>query len=106
MDMDLVVVLGFVLLVTITVTGGIVLFPISRKLGLFLEQAAKERADRLAARATGSPSSDVTEQLIQLMNNLESQVGHLTERQAFTERLLETRTSLPADESASGAREE
>ena len=94
MDMNLIVVFGFVATVVLIVTMGIVLFPISRKLGHFLEEAAKERAERIANRATGTQQalpSPVEQQLVHLLGSLEEQVSHLAERQEFTERLLEER---------------
>lgn len=94
MNMDLIVVFGFVATVVLIVTMGIVLFPISRKLGHFLEEAAKERAERIANRAANPPQalpSPVEQQLVTLLGNLEHQVSQLAERQEFTERLLEER---------------
>ncbi len=101
MDMDLVVVFSFVALLALIITTGIIVFPISRKLGLFLEQAAKERANRIAG---GQPAiaTPVADQLIQLMSGLEEQVGRLAERQAFTERLLEEKAQSGATKELPG----
>ena len=103
MNMDLVVVFGFVATVVLIVTMGIVLFPISRKLGHFLEEAARERAERIASRATGAQQalpSQVEQQLVNLMGSLEQQVSQLAERQEFTEKLLEERQRAGAPPSS------
>ncbi len=92
MDMNLVMVFAFVATLVLIITTGIILFPISRKLGYFLEQAARERAERLADATTqASLPSPQTDQMIELMSSLQSQIGQLAERQAFTEHLLEER---------------
>jgi len=102
MDMDLVVIFSFVSTLVLIITMGVVLFPISRKLGHFLEQAARDKASRLAGdRPAISPP--VADQLVQLMSNLEAQVSQLAEQQAFTERLLEERSP---ERSASRASED
>ena len=105
-NMDLIIIFSFISLVILIITTGIILFPISRKLGLFLEQAAKDRANRLASGQPASISSPVSDQLVQLMSSLESQVGHLAERQAFTERLLEGKAETDALREVPGARGE
>ncbi len=92
MDMDLVLIFSFVSTVVLIITMGVVLFPITRKLGHFLEQTAKDRAARLTGDQPVSIAPPVADQLVELMNSLESQVSYLTERQAFTERLLEERS--------------
>ena len=92
MDMDLVVIFAFVSMVVLIVTGGVVLFPISRRLGYFLEQATRERADRLAGgvrEALSGPAAN--DRLLRALSELQDQVAQLAERQAFTEQLLEHR---------------
>ncbi|MDX1579038.1 MAG: hypothetical protein R3266_11155 [Gemmatimonadota bacterium] len=93
MDMDLVVILSFVTGIVLIITVGIVFFPIARKLGHFLEEAAKERAERVA-RGAGRPAPlrpGAQEDIVQALTNLERRIGEVAERQAFTERLLEER---------------
>lgn len=102
MDMDLLV--GFAGLATIVliITGGIVLFPLSRKLGYLLEQAARDRADRLAHGAQGAlPDPAANDRVLQTLSELQDQVGRIAERQAFTEQLLERRLEDP-DREADG----
>jgi len=106
MDSDLLIIFGFVALIVLIVMTSVILYPISQKLALFLEQAAKERANRIADGRPASLSPPVSDQLVQLMTNLESQVGELAERQAFTERLLEGKTEVAAAKEEPGARGE
>lgn len=92
MDMDLVVIFAFISTIVLIITGGIVLFPISRKLAYFLEQATRERADRLAGgvrEALPGPAAD--DRVLRTLSDLRDQVEQLAERQAFTEQLLERR---------------
>ncbi|WP_419162114.1 hypothetical protein [Candidatus Palauibacter sp.] len=97
MDMDLVVIFGFVTSLVLIITGGIVLYPISRKLGYFLEEAARERADRLSGRIQEAlPDSAANDRVNQALSDLQDQIGHLAERQAFTEQLLERRLEGPS----------
>ena len=78
---------------------GVILFPISRKLGFFLEQAAKERAERLARGVQAElPDPTSQRQLVEALTSIESQMGQLAERQTFTERLLEERAEPPPTE--------
>lgn len=96
MDMDLLV--GFAGLATIVliITGGIVLFPLSRKLGYLLEQAARDRADRLAGGVQDAlPGPAANDRVLQTLSELQDQVGQIAERQAFTEQLLERRLENP-----------
>ncbi|WP_420616570.1 hypothetical protein [Candidatus Palauibacter sp.] len=96
MDMDLVVVFAFVSTIVLIITGGIVLFPLSRKLAYFLEQAARDRADRLAGGVGEDlPGTAPNDRLLQTLSDLQDQVGQIAERQAFTEQLLERRLENP-----------
>ncbi len=96
MDMDLVVIFAFVSTIVLIITGGIVLFPISRKLGYFLEQATRERADRLASGVKEAlPGPAANDRLLQTLSDLQDQVGQIAERQGFTEQLLEHRREDP-----------
>ncbi|MCZ0934647.1 MAG: hypothetical protein OXJ54_05635 [Gemmatimonadetes bacterium] len=92
MDMDLVVIFAFISAIVLIITGGVVLLPISRKLGYFLEQAARDRAGRLGGGAKETlPGPAANDRLLQTLSDLQDQVGQLAERQAFTEQLLERR---------------
>lgn len=96
MDMDLVVIFAFISTIVLIITGGVVLFPISRKLGYFLEQATRERADRLPGGAKEAlPGPAANDRLVRTLSDLQDQVGQLAERQAFTEQLLERRLDDP-----------
>ena len=102
MDMDLVVIFGFIATIVLIIVGGIVLYPIAQKLGHFLEVAARERAEgRL--RAGSSPEfltalPDVGDSLARIDERLE----RIESRQAFVERLVEER---PARTLEGGTRE-
>ncbi len=112
MDMDLVVIFGFVLAVVIVAMGGFVLYPIARKLGTFLEHVGQERSANALAekRAESLPAS--FDALPETMDRLEAEMRELTERQAFVERLLEPELGRrhgaagerPANRPASGGR--
>lgn len=91
MDMDLVLIFSFVSTLVLILTAGVILFPIARKLGYFLEQAARERAERITGSDPAALSAPAKDQLVEVLTSLEEQVGQLAERQAFTERLLEKR---------------
>ena len=82
----------FTLIFTILIGGFILLFPVTRRLGLFLESKLQDKKsdtqDQLAE----------TQQLRELLRSLEAQVKLLNERQEFTEQLLSKRgqeTRLP-----------
>jgi hypothetical protein len=77
-DVEFIVSLVFSLLVIIVVGGGILLFPITRRLGLLLER-------RLEAEAL---PGDELQQLKAAVRSLDQQVQNLQERQDFTEKLL------------------
>jgi hypothetical protein len=104
MDMDLVVVFAFVSTIVLIITGGIVLFPLSRRLAYFLEQAARDRADRLAGGVHEAlPGPAANDRLLQTLSDLQDQVGQIAERQAFTEQLLERRLEDPDHEAGGRA---
>lgn len=104
MDMDLIVIFSFVVMVVLIITAGVVLFPISRKLGRYLEEAAIERRE---ARLAGfnphmhgqGPAQQPQPQalqaappeLLETLSRLEDQLGNVADRQAFVEQLLEHR---------------
>lgn len=90
MDMDLVVTFVFVATIVLIIVGGIVLFPIARKLGHFLEEAARERAaarGRGDSAMLGSAPPDLADTLARMEDRLEA----IATRQAFVERLIEER---------------
>jgi hypothetical protein len=99
MDMDLVVIFGFVATIVFIITAGIVLFPIGRKLGFFLEQAARDRVERRFPSAEDAPqlTPGGYEELIHALGSLETRVEQIAERQAFAEQLMGSRTqsSIP-----------
>lgn len=71
----------FVLIMLAMVSGFILLLPISRRLGAYLEQRLTH------GRAGGVPPEQLTE-LRELVLSLQSQVESISERQEFTDRLL------------------
>ncbi|MDX1393610.1 MAG: hypothetical protein R3195_04440 [Gemmatimonadota bacterium] len=115
MDMDLIVIFTFVTMVVLIITAGVVLLPISRKLGTYLEEAAIERREaRLAGlgpQVHGSAHDDgrralaaAPPELMDTLARLESQLAGVAERQAFVERLLEERQDERGGEEKSRAR--
>lgn len=78
MDVEFIVSLVFSLLVIVIVGGGILLFPIMRRLGRLLER-------RLEAEAL---PGDELRRLRAAVRSLTAQVHSLQERQDFTEKLL------------------
>ena len=81
MDPFFLMVFTFVLLMTLLVGGFIVIFPLSRRLGAYLEMQIERRRDR-------PEDAQRLEELQQAIRELGDEVGRLRERQAFTEALL------------------
>lgn len=79
----------FTLILAAMVGGFILLAPLSRRLGVLLEQKANEKSQRLAASEL--------RQLTQRVELLEHEVRLLAERQTFTDELLgkDTHAVLP-----------
>jgi len=76
----------FVSTTLIVVTGAVLLLrPISKRLGMYLEVLAEERR-----RATLAPQPD-NERLISVLETLDRRLARLEERQEFTEALLSHR---------------
>lgn len=97
MDMDLVIIFSFVTGIVLIITGGILLAPIARKLGIYLEAAAEER--RTEALGPGAPRAlpdAEAHRLAEALERIEQHVMALDERQQFTERMLEGRTGEPS----------
>jgi hypothetical protein len=93
MDMDLALILAFVVTSLFIVVGGIVLFPIARRLGAYLETLALERR-KPQAPALQDPTG-LQEYLTGVSASLESIEGRLDlidERQTFLEHLVENRS--------------
>jgi outer membrane murein-binding lipoprotein Lpp len=80
----------FTLLLAAMVGGFILLAPLSKRLGLLLEQKVNEKSQRLAAGEV--------RQLMQRVELLEQEVRSIAERQSFTDELLgkDTHATLPA----------
>ncbi len=100
MDMDLVVTFAFVATIVLIIVAGIVSFPIARKLGHFLEEAARERAETRLKGGTGRMLAAAPPDLAETLARLEDQLERIETRQAFVERLVEER---PAAALESGA---
>jgi len=91
MDMDLVVIFGFIASVVLIIVGGIVLYPIAQKLGHFLEEAARERAETRASGPGRRELPAAPADLAETLARLEAQLERIADRQAFVERLVEER---------------
>jgi hypothetical protein len=93
-DMDMVIALAFSFLMTVVVVltiGGIILLrPISKHLGQYLEANANER------KALGQRAPEDWDRLFATLEGLATRMDTLEERQDFTERLLSTpRNDVP-----------
>jgi hypothetical protein len=77
----------FTLLLVLIIGGFILLFPLSRRLGLFLEAKLKPAA----------LASEDTRKLWEAIQSMETELKRIADRQEFTERMLTERaaTSLP-----------
>ncbi len=98
--MDLVLIFSFIATIVLIITGGIVLLPIARRIGGMLGESAADRRALREGRAAAAETTQLEEAVAQLARSLEDmdmRLDRLDERQAFTERLLETRAdpSLP-----------
>jgi hypothetical protein len=102
MDMDLVVIFTFVVMLVLIITTGVVLLPISRKLGRYLEEAAIERREaRLAGFNPHMKQSQALPaappELLETLSRVEEQLMGVVDRQAFVEQLLEQRQATEAE---------
>lgn len=94
MDPFFLVVFTFVLLLVLLVGGVVLLFPVSRRLGAYLERLLDEGG-------TGTkPPPELAEVRAEL-KDLRAAVHRLTEQQAFMESLLEERDEAPRIDSGS-----
>ena len=83
--MDLIPIAGmlFSLLMVLVIGGLILLFPISRRLGKFLEIRIDERME------WDTLPKDAFNELMSVVEELQNEVQRLSDRQQFVERLLE-----------------
>lgn len=83
--MDLIPIAGmlFSLLMVLVIGGLILLFPISRRLGKFLEIRIDERME------WDTLPKEAVNELMNVVEELQSEVQRLRDRQQFVERLLE-----------------
>ena len=83
--MDIIPLAGmlFSLLMVLVIGGLILLFPISRRLGKFLEIRIDERME------WDTLPKDAFNELMDVVEELQSEVARLKDRQQFVERLLE-----------------
>jgi hypothetical protein len=83
----------FVLILVVLVGGGILLYPLSRRLGALLESRIENEMQ---------PGGSELGELRELVAALAEQVERLSDRQAFTEQVLESRSrdSLPRERSS------
>ena len=93
-DMDMVIALAFSFLMTVVVVltiGGIILLrPVSKHLGQYLEAKANER------KALGQRAPEDWDRLFATLEGLATRMDTLEERQDFTERLLSSpRNDVP-----------
>jgi hypothetical protein len=84
--MDIIPIAGmlFSLLVVLAIGGFILLFPISRRLGKFLEIRIDERME------WNTLPGEMLNELRDVVEELQSEVARLGERQKFVERLLDS----------------
>jgi hypothetical protein len=90
--MDIIPIAGmlFSLLVVLAIGGFILLFPISRRLGKFLEIRIDERME------WNTLPGEMLNELRDVVEELQSEVARLGERQKFVERLLDSGKSKPS----------
>ncbi|HSW31209.1 MAG TPA: hypothetical protein VLH75_17110 [Longimicrobiales bacterium] len=81
MDPEMIAGMIFVIVLTAMTGGFILLFPVSRRLGQFLEYRMSSKG------RIGDPEK--MEALLRAVESLRDDVAQLAERQDFTERLLE-----------------
>lgn len=86
----------FSLLMVLIIGGFILLFPLSKRLGQLIEMRLDERRVRETL-----PDAEL-EELRRIVESLQSEVALLTERQEFTERLLDS-GDRPAAGASSGS---
>ncbi|NIP80881.1 MAG: hypothetical protein GWM90_17370 [Gemmatimonadetes bacterium] len=73
----------FSLLMVLIIGGFILLFPVTRRLGRLLELRIEER------RSEDRPPAAELEEVLRVVEALQAEVERLSDRQEFTERLLE-----------------
>jgi hypothetical protein len=71
------------------IIGGILLFPTSRRLGRYLEVLIEEKRNK------GVGMADEVRRLERELRETQAEVARLSERQGFTESLLEERAETP-----------
>ena len=95
--MDIIPIAGmlFSLLMVLVIGGLILLFPISRRLGKFLEIRIDERME------WDTLPKEAFNELVDIVEELQTEVNRLSDRQQFVERLLEPgrKTGASADRS-------
>lgn len=91
MDMDLVVIFGFIASIVLIIVGGVVLYPIAQKLGHFLEEAARERAEGRLRGGSGTEFVAAPPGVGDTLARIDERLERIEARQAFVERLIEER---------------
>ena len=86
MDPELIPMMIFTVIVLAMFGGFIVLLPITRRLGKFLEYRMTERTQLM--------ENEERERLLKAIESLRDDVARLAERQEFTERLLDKPRSV------------
>jgi hypothetical protein len=84
MDQNAVAGMIFTLLSIMLIGGFILLYPVTRHLGKLIEQKTKAGAGEVP----DAPAEGEIVQLRELIRDLEAEVGRLSERQDFFEKLL------------------
>lgn len=108
MNMDLVVIFSFISVVVLIITAGITLLPITKKLGVYLEEAAFERRENRLSGGSREQRQEYALQaappeLIETLSRLEQQVASMADRQAFVEELIEKRPAAELRGDSGGA---
>lgn len=91
MDPNAIAGMAFTLVLTALVGGFILVYPVSRRLGAFLEAKLQ---DRLPQPAPSKPAE--LESLRSSLSSLQAEVQRLAERQDFMEQLVAGKTADPA----------
>lgn len=101
---ELIVIFSFISIIVLIITTGVTLFPITKKLGVYLEEAAFERRERRLSGGSREPQGTYALQaappeLMETLARVEQQIASMADRQAFVEELIEGRQAaeLPGD---------
>lgn len=92
MDMELVPILIFAVTSLLIIVGGVILFPIARRLGAYLEAQALERRGKASALGDSRELQQLLSNVSRSLESLETRLDQMDDRQNFLENLVETRS--------------